>query len=205
MTSVSSSGSCPVLISLFSSSCCSLISTFVVSSSCSESWSSSWVSCAPFGGLWMMTSVSSSGPCPMLISLFSSSSCSLISAFVVSFSCSSSESWSSSLVSCVPLGNSWMLIFASARRPCPMLISLFPSSSSSLSESWSSRREMSTAPLSFKASPINGISIAPVCSCWVSMSLSVNLCISPCNSFSGNSKARQQVNDHFGFLRHSFT
>ena len=150
MTSVSSSGSCPVLISLFSSSCCSLISTFVVSSSCSESWSSSLVSCVPFGGLWMMTSVSSSGP-------------------------------------------------------CPMLISLFPSSSSSLSESWSSRREMSTAPLSFKASPINDISIAPVCSCWVSMSLSVNLCISPCNSFSGNSKARQQVNDHFGFLRHSFT
>ena len=99
----------------------------------------------------------------------------------------------------------WMLIFASVRRPCPMLISLFPCSSFSLSESWSSKREMSTAPLSFKVSPIDGISIPPVCSCWFSMFVSVNPRISPCNAFSGNSKARQQVNDHFGFLRHSFT
>ena len=112
------------------------------------------------------------------------------------------------LVSCVLLHGSWkMLTPASERRPCLRLTSFVISSSCSrsASSSSSSSRVISTAPLSLKVLAIDGISILPVCSCCFSMFLPVNPRISPCRSLSGNSKARKQDNDHFGFLSHSFT
>ena len=70
--------------------------------------------------------------------------------------------------------------------------------------SWSSR-VISTALLFLTVSAVDGISIQPVCSCCFSMFIPASPPISFCKLLRSNSKARQQDNDHFGFLRHSFT
>ena len=76
---------------------------------------------------------------------------------------------------------------------------------SSFSQSTSrSSRVISTVPLSLTVLTVDGISIRPVCSCCLSMFIPASPPISFCKLLRGNSKARQQDNDHFGFLCHSF-
>ena len=58
-------------------------------------------------------------------------------------------------------------------------------------------------PLSFAEEAMEGFSIAPVSSWVFSMFVVAISRTSPCKSFKGRSKARQQVKDHCGFWRHS--
>ena len=70
-------------------------------------------------------------------------------------------------------------------------------------QSPSSAIAISMAPLSFKVAPILGMPSFPDCTCCFSMFLPAKPLISLCKFVRGTSKARQQENDHFGFLRHS--
>ena len=163
-----------------------------VSSSCSHSALSSSRAWVPLGSSWTLMLASVRTPfSTILISLSVSSSCSHSAL-------SSSRAW-------VPLGSSWTLTLASVRTPCSIILNSFPVPSSCSRSALCSSRVISTAPLSLKVLAIDGISILPVCSCWFSTFLSANPRISPCSWLRGNSKARQQENDHFGSLRHSFT
>ena len=71
-------------------------------------------------------------------------------------------------------------------------------------ESGSSSRVKFTMPLSFSVLVIDGMLILPVWICCFRTFAPASPRISPCSSFRGNNRARQQERDHLGFFCHSF-